>query len=672
MNACNLFGGKGSLSAVLRFRLFCLGMVFFLALWGLEQGPAQASESTELQAKQVWQLLDYVAVDYGGAVADNAILKASEYQEMQEFTTKAERQLSALPQRPQKAGLQRQATALRQAVAQKADPATVARLAHRLATAVQQVYPFPVAPTTVPDLARGAQLFQAQCASCHGLQGGGDGPLAKSLEPKPIALSDPVRARKRSLLALHQVITNGVPETAMQSYQTLSDAERWDLAFFVGTLSYPKSEQAAGAKLWQTDTSARKILVSLGSLTQTSEQALAERLPASAAKALMAYLRAHPAALAENVSGSLSVAQAKLAQSVLAVQNGERATASRLALSAYLDGFEPIEPTLAMRNHGLFEKIETDMGAYRALVQQGSVSEVQAAQQKIKALLDEAEWTLAPAKTDAVATFVGALTILLREGLEALLVVVGMLAFLKKAERREMLAYVHIGWITALGCGGLTWLVATYLVSISGASRELIEGFSSLFATVVLLAVGVWMHQKSMAGRWQIYLQAKLSAALNRRTAWFLFSLAFIAVYREVFETILFYAALWTKGNGLPLLAGLGSGIVLLSGLTFILLRTSARLPIGQFFALSSVLVSVLAVVLAGKGMAGLQEAGLLPITLLPLPRIEFLGVYPSWQPLSAQICVLVAIVVAFVFNQRSARRLAMQEASLSSSSLEE
>jgi high-affinity iron transporter len=124
---------------------------------------------------------------------------------------------------------------------------------------------------------------------------------------------------------------------------------------------------------------------------------------------------------------------------------------------------------------------------------------------------------------------------------------------------------------------------------------------------------------------------------------------------------VLFYAALWTEGNGLSLLAGLGTGIVLLAGLTVVLLRTSARLPIGQFFAASSLLVSVLAVVLAGKGIAGLQEAGLLPITTLPLPRFELLGMYPSWQTVAAQLLVLLAAVVAYLLNQRSGRRLATQ-----------
>ena len=104
---------------------------------------------------------------------------------------------------------------------------------------------------------------------------------------------------------------------------------------------------------------------------------------------------------------------------------------------------------------------------------------------------------------------------LLREGIEALLIVVGTIACRKKAGREEVLRHVHAGWIGALAAGGLTWAVAAYVVGISGASREVTESASSLFAAVVLLGVGVWMHQKSSAGRWQACLRDKLSTAVS-------------------------------------------------------------------------------------------------------------------------------------------------------------
>ena len=608
----------------------------------------------EAKAKQVWQLLDYVAVDYGGAVSKGAVLKASEYAEMQEFASAAERQLSELPPDNVSAKLLAQAVHLRSAIADKAEPAAVAQLAHGLASDVLKAYPFAVAPAAAPDLLRGAQLFQAQCATCHGPQGRGDGPLAPNLDPKPTALADHLRARERSLFALHQIITNGVNGTPMTSFGALPEDDRWALAFFVGTLPYAKADATAGAELWKSSPQAREAVPGLDALTQISEHALADRLDEPSARSLTAHLRASPSALAANKPGGTAIAKAKLAESMVAVRTGDRASAIKLALSSYLDGFEPVEPALATRDRALFEKIESGMVAYRAKVASGSVDEVQASEQALQHLLDQADKALAPSENDAAAAFIGALTILLREGLEALLMVVAMVAFLKKAERKDVLVYVHAGWIAALAAGGVTWGVATYLVGVSGASRELTEGFSSLFAAVVLLGVGMWMHQKSVAGRWQVYLKEKMSSALDKRAAWFLFSLAFIAVYREVFETVLFYAALWTKGNGWPLLAGLVTGMVLLGVLAAFLLRTSARLPIGKFFAWSSLLVAVLAVVLAGKGIAGLQEAGWIHTSPVAFPRIDILGVHPTWQTLLAQLAVLLVVMVTFVLNTRS------------------
>lgn len=618
-------------------------------------GPAvrAAEPSDEVQAKQAWQLFDYIAIDYGGAISHGAVLKASEFAEMKEFAASAEHLLGKLPSREGTGVLLAEAARLRAAVIDKADPATVEQLAHDLAAGVLKAYPFPIAPTAAPDVHRGALWFQSLCVGCHGPQGNGDGPLAASLDPKPIALSEHKRARERSLFALHQIISNGVDGTAMSSFGSLPEQDRWALAFFVGTLSYSEVDRAAGAKLWRSSDKARQAIGELNALTQTSERALAERLDDPSARSLTAYLRSNPRALTASAPRGTAIAKTRLAESLGAARTGDRAAAEKLALSSYLDGFEPVEPALAARDRALFEKIEAGMLAYRAKVTSGDIDDLQASEQTLELLLDQAEKVLAPSAHDHTAAFIGALTILLREGLEALLVVVAMVAFIRKAERQDVLVFVHAGWAAALAAGGVTWAVATYLVDMSGASRELTEGISSLFAVVVLLGVGMWMHQKSVADHWQEYIKDKMSAALNKRAAWFLFSLAFVAVYREVFETVLFYAALWTEGNGWSLIAGLATGMVLLGILAAILLYTSARLPIGQFFAWSSLLVALLAVVLAGKGVAGLQEAGWIRSSPVAIPRVDILGIHPSWQTLLAQGVVVLVVVAMFLLNTR-------------------
>src|SRR5690606_30628810 len=226
------------------------------------------------------------------------------------------------------------------------------------------------------------------------------------------------------------------------------------------------------------------------------------------------------------------------------------------------------------------------------------------------------------------------------------------------AQRTDAMPYVHAGWIGALLAGLATWFVATSLVAISGASREVTEGVAALIAVVVLVSVGIWMHGKGQADAWQRYIREKLSGALSRGSSWFLFGLAFLIVYREAFETVLFYAALWSQGNHGAVLAGAVVATVLLAVVAWAMLRLSIRLPFGTFFKASAVLIAVLAVVLAGKGVAALQEAGWVWMTLGRAPRVDLLGIRPALETLLAQLVVLVVLVAGFAWNVRSARVL--------------
>lgn len=633
---------------------FLRTLLFVLIGFLYAASPVMAQSSPEQdKAKQIWQLLDYLAVDYGGAVKDGKVVSDPEYAEMQEFALSAERQLGELSANPAQKDLQQQATQLRSLIAEKSPAATVSTKARGLAGALLAAYPVPVSPSKAPDLKLGAKLFQAQCASCHGSLGRGDGPLAASLNPPPIALTGHDRAKERSLFSLHQIITQGVKGTSMPAFTQLSEDDRWALAFFASSLAYSNSDREAGKRLWETNSSLHASVPSLNILSQTSEAMLAKTLPDGQAGQVLAYLKSNPQILEQDKFDSLALSKSRLKESLVALDKGDIPEASRLAISAYLDGFEPVEPALATKDKVLFNSIEKNMGAFRAAVTAGKGDEARTIAQQLEAQLNQTQAVLQSSNSDPISTLISALTILLREGIEALLVVVAMIAFLKRAERKDVLPYVHAGWIAALAAGGLTWVAATYLVTFSGASREMTAGYSSLFAAVVLLSVGIWMHQKSLAGRWQQYVKDKLSSALNKRSAMMLFLLSFVTVYREVFETVLFYAALWSDGNGGYLLTGLLVGIAILAVIAIVLLRTTARLPISQFFAVSSALVAILAFVLVGKGITALQEAGVINVTPIAMPRIDLLGIYPSTQSIVAQVIILAIIIVSFAYNQR-------------------
>lgn len=619
---------------------------------------ANGAQAAATPAETVWRLLDYVAVDYPGAVENGKVISAAEYAEMVEFSATARTQIAALPGIERRPNLIRQAEALERAVAAKASPADVAARARSLAADLLAAYPVPLAPRQAPDLQRGATLYQEACASCHGAAGNGKGPGAVGLDPAPIAFTDAARARERSLFGLYQVIEQGLEGTAMASFSHLSVDDRWALAFYVGSLSQDDKARARGESLWKGDAQLRGQFPNLETLTRTTPGELARSIGRSKADDVMAYLRRSPGVLANNGGASLSLARTRLKASSDAYAAGDRREAAALALSTYLDGVEPFEPALAARDGKLLSRIEAAMAAYRSGIARGEpVDSIRRRAVEVAGLLDEADAVLAPAEADNAAAFVGALTILLREGLEALLIVIAMIAFLKKAEREDVLPYVHGGWAAALGAGGLTWAAATFLITISGAQRELTEGFGGLFAAAVLLSVGIWMHGKSQAEAWQRYIKERLSKALSRGSAWFLFLLAFVVVYREVFETILFFAALWSPQTAGAVLGGAAVAVVALAAIGWAMLRYSTRLPISKFFAFSAGLVAILAFVLAGKGVAALQEAGLIPLTpVAGLPKLELLGFYPTWQTILVQLAVIAILLAGYVYNRRQHR----------------
>ena len=636
-----------------RLRALLVSLLCAFAVLLAAQPARAATTADEVQTS--WRLLDYIAVDYPAAVSTGRIVNAAEYQEMTEFSASVETRLATLPARPALPGLRAEANALKTAIAAKAAPNDIAARARRIASGLLGAYPVPLAPGRIPDLAQGAALYAENCASCHGGKGEGPSGAFANLDPAPIAFADRSRARERSPFGLYQVISQGLEGTAMQSFAALPEEDRWALAFHAGTLAYRDVKR--GERIWRDEAAVRRLIPDMAALAALTPADLDRRIGADKATAVIAYLRANPAAVEPKRPGSLRIARDRLQQSVDAYVGGDRNRANDLALSAYLDGFEPVEAVLATRDGALMGRVEQAMAGFRTAIARGEPeSALRERLDSTGRLLDEAEAALAPEAESGLSTFLGAFAILLREGLEALLVVIAMIAFLRKADRAEALPYVHGGWIAALAAGAFTWAIATYAIGISGASRELTEGFGSLLAAVILLSVGIWMHGKSQAEEWRRYIAEKMQGALSRGSAWFLFGLAFIVVYREVFETILFFAALWTADNGATILAGAMTGVALLGVIAWAMLRYSRKLPITQFFAYSAILIAILAVVLAGKGVGALQEAGLIPVTpLVGVPRISMIGLFPTAEAIGAQVLALVAVILGFR-SARSAR----------------
>lgn len=624
-----------------------------------------SASASEGSVATTWRLLDYIAVDYREAVAGGEVVNALEYDEMLEFSATAAAAIDALPATPQAAQLQRDAAALRQAIEDKAEPERIALQARGLAALLVQAHPIPLMPASPPHYARGEALYAQLCASCHGATGAGDGPASAGLDPPPIDFTDRARADERSVFALYQVIEQGLEGTSMASYRGLPSEDLWALATYSGAIAYPASLAEAGRARLEADPALRAKLDFERYVSATPAQLGAELGSADAAAEIVAYLRRHPEASqaqAQDPGSALAVSRSLLREAMSAHGAGDAKRARDLALSAYLDGFEPVEPLLAARDKPLMVKIEAAMARLRSGLASGTdAAALQAQVDELDGLFAQAEQVLGQDRTSATASFVAAFTILLREGLEALLIVIAVIALLRKASRTEMLPWVHGGWLSALAAGVVTWALATWVITISGASRELSEGFGSLLAAVVLVWVGLWMHAKSHAQAWQRYVRDRLGHALGKSSGLFLLGLVFVVVYREVFETILFFAAIWNQGSKGAVVAGGATAALALVAIGWAMMRYSRTLPIGQFFRYSSLLIAVLAVVLMGKAVSALQEAGYVPVSWLEAwPRVELLGLYPTLEGIAAQAVVALVLVAGFAWSSRSARSAAV------------
>ena len=606
-------------------------------------------------------MLDYLGVDYPGAVQDGKIVDQGEYDEQVEFATGARAMIGALPARPERAALEASAAGLLAAIKEKRSGDEVAAISSDLRRRIIDLYEVRVAPRQAPDVRAAAADFSAQCAICHGAAGRGDGPGAKGLNPPPADLTDAARMAKHSVFGVYNTITLGIKGTAMTGFASLTEAQRWALAFYVSGLATPDAAREQGATLWKRGVG-RSELRDLRALVMATPKEVAARSGADAA-AVLAYLRGEPGALASGRESPIDFSARVLAESLDAYRQGDAARAHQLAVTAYLEGFELVEAPLSAVDSGLKSRVEAEMLRYRTLIQSRAPREaVEAEARTIASLLDAARERLDAARLSPVTTFTSALIILLREGLEAILVLAAVVAMLIKSDRREALPYVHAGWIAALALGGLTWVIASYVVTVSGAGREVTEGVTALLAAAMLLYVGFWMHRHSHAARWKTFLEGRVQAALSGRTLWTLASISFLAVYREAFETVLFYQALWVEAGPaghLAVGAGCLAGFVGLILIAWLVLKLGLRMPVGWFFGIGSALMAVLAVVLAGKGIAALQQAGRLPVGPVDLPTIPSLGVYPTWQGLITQLALVVLIVVAVACSRRPPRHAA-------------
>ncbi|HKP58940.1 MAG TPA: FTR1 family protein [Polyangiales bacterium] len=612
-----------------------------------------AAEPARDGLRQIAGILDYIGGDYRGAVApDGRILDQAEYNEQLSLAEDADAlasQAGLAAADPVRAALGELSAAL----TAKAAPERVQNLCRKAREVLVTTQHLSLVPGTAPARAEAAQLYRSQgCTGCHGEDGSANTPTAAGLDPKPANFLDAERVAAVSPHRAFHALTFGVPGTAMVAYAGLSDAQRWGLAFYVLSLRH----QNADLRLGRQALEGKQVpdFAALSSLTDEDLLAQLSGLPEAEQHAALAYLRLE-APFARAASGRALAALPLLDKGLSAYASGDRAGARKLFISAYLDGFEPHEAGLRARNAGLVSEIETSMLALRIAASEGRpLDEVSAAAERARVLLLRAEDT----GSNATTALLGSLTITLREGLEIVLLVAALLGLVRKRGYPQLAKHVHAGWIAAIPAGLLTYYLAGSI--LGGMERELAEGIASLLAAVVLLGVTHWMLGQITAKKWVGFLAKRVSdAATSRSAALFVLLLAFVAAYREAFEIVLFYQALVLDAGEhvRQIWIGTGIGIAILLVIAGVLLRVGQKLRPAPFMLASSVFLALLSFMLVGKGIRALQEAAVIGVHPLPLPELQWLGIYATREGLIAQGALLLLLIGSAVWPWWSARR---------------
>lgn len=609
----------------------------------------------EQSPRVIVHLLDYLSQDYGGAVANGKVIDKEEYEEQVEFSQSAIDTAKALPALQNQREIIDRLTALRKLVDHKGPTSEVAKLAQGIKTDVIRITGLEMAPASWPDLNHGRELFRQNCVTCHGEKGDGNGPAAAALDPKPTSFQDPERMAQLSPFQAFNTIRVGLPGTAMAAFPAFTDKDVWALAFYLVSLRHQ------GA-LPPKNFAEVENLIDEKMLKQAAAQSdgqLEVSLPGKPDEKLktLAALRLHSGK--EDFKNTLSIAREYLKGAAEEYAAGRVDVARQKALLAYLEGVEPVEPRLKSADSNATQEVEALMAQVRQAIEGGRpAAEVKAMVDQAQLGLDKADALLAKAAPSGSVVFLIASAIILREGFEAVLLLIALLGVIRATGAQQAARYVHGGWVLALALGVVAWIFSGWLMQISGADRELMEGAIALFAVVVLLYMGFWLHSKTEIGRWKAFIEDRVQAAVDKSNLWALGFLSFIAVFREVFETVLFLRALWLEAgeqSKVALATGVFGSLITIFILSWALIRYAARIPIRSLFDYSSILMAVLAFILAGKGIHALQETGMISVTSLPVNlRIDILGFYPTLETATTQVVVLGLSMALWLYGKRS------------------
>jgi high-affinity iron transporter len=402
----------------------------------------------------------------------------------------------------------------------------------------------------------------------------------------------------------------------------------------------------------------RRLLVSLIAVVA----ALALTAPASAADNSLERGRAE-----------IQKSRDMLEQSLQAVKDGDRKRGYELARTAYLDHFEFVEVPLRLRNPNLVLDTEFKFAQMRNDIRDGApLSEIRADAAAVREGLVDVDRELARKGLAAPAIAFGfSFAILFREGVESVLLIAILLGSLAAGSAANYKRPLTWGAITALGATAVTWVLATVVLEIAPVSRELLEAVTALAAVGVLIVVSFWLISRLEHRRRMEFMRARVASAMAAGTTLAFAGLGFTAVYREGFETVLFYQALALFAQGLMLWVVLGAvtAAVALGGVGYAILGLGKRLPLKPMLITGAGILLLLSVAFVGNAVRSLQSADYMAATPVDWPRFpvfvaELTGIHPTSEGLVIQAALLglYALGAIYVFAWQPARRRRIAE----------
>lgn len=568
------------------------------------------SYASDQKIEKIFLLSNYIMSDYENAVKDGKIVSDFEYNEMKAFCQEM-LELST-------EDVLGKTKELCYTIEQKGSTQKIQEILSDIIKTVGKKGG--ISPNKIPDFQLGEKLFLNLCSSCHGKNG--DGVKADTSGSPP---PSPLTTEHISPIKVYLTTKFGIEGTTMPAI-VLGEKERWSVSFYASLLRYKNQEGQPTESQLTNDKipDAFSLLFEYGPKTNQELEQIYGTSSSEIRKKVFELK-------------NLDVFKYGILRAIDEVKKGNFDGASNILTKAYMI-FEEVETELKLKNPSSVVQIE--------LLFRDTISSMKQQKKTAEENLNKMLKNLQTLERDEKLgkTFV-AFTIVLREGFEAIIIIAAILGIVSSVGIKKL--PVYIGALSGIIAGIALWEATGKIISIN---KEIMEGVFTIFAVLLIVWVSFWVLEKTRRRNLKKFTDKVKHAATGRRYI-FLFLLSFLSASREAGETVLFLRAL---GSGIE--KGVIIGFLSLGLVAFSIYILKMKLDTRKFFILTNIILNITAVALLGKGIVELQEAGLIPISIIDIPHIDIIGIYPTIQTTVPQLIlaiILFGATAVYLFREK-------------------